>query len=82
MNRIWKRIRSWHIWWSHPYLKLNREQCELLLLIIKIWEGNRELRFLQLFGNCTGVASARDIYFVTDSQLILGLKQTYDTVKK
>ncbi len=63
-------------------MKLDREQEELLTLIRRIWEGNPSLRFLQLFGNCRVAAEARDIYFVTDSQLILGLKQTYDTVKK
>lgn len=58
-------------------MKLNQEQEKLLARIKKIWEGNPGLRFLQLLGNCTGVATAGDIYFITDSQLTLGLRQTY-----
>ncbi len=58
-------------------MKLNQEQEELLALIRRIWEGNPSLRFFQLFGNCRVVAKARDIYFIADSQLIIGLEHTY-----
>ncbi len=58
---------------------LNQEQEELLALIRKIWEGNPSLRLFQLFGNCLrqGMA-AKNAYYVSDGQLILSLKQTYN----
>ncbi len=59
-------------------MKLNREQRELLAHIKNIWEGNPNLRFLQLIGNSfSNPVSLQDIYYITDDKLITGLTVTY-----
>jgi len=47
----------------------------ILHLIYKIWKKNQSLRLVQLIGNC--FKPAFDLYYITDKELEMKLRETY-----